>query len=109
MGRLKNQPTRVTDGMIAKRRYPPACSLRLLVDPDPDHLNEEHFGQPSQHNLRTGPRRGRFMCHQMPNLGEALHHAALLCGNMNNFWQAAEQGKSAGILQMERATERDDL
>ncbi len=45
----------------------------------------------------------------MHNLSEALRHVALFCGNMNNFWQAVEQGKSAGMLHMERATEDNHL
>ena len=108
-GRVMNQAQSCADGLIAERRYPSWRRGCLLLNPDPDHVNEEQFGSSPEHHLRAQPRRGRFTCDQMHNLGEALHRAALFRGNMNNFWQAVEQGKSSGMLHMERATEDNHL
>src|SRR5260370_14391944 len=96
-------------GREGRRRSPPACSLRVLVDPDPDHLNEKHFGQPSQHDLRTRLQRGRFTYHQTHKIGEALRHAPLFSGNVDDFGQDVEQGGRTGMLKMEHATEHDYL
>ena len=46
-----NQAKGRAEGPITQRPDPPDSGFSLLVDPEPDDLNEEQLDQASQHHL----------------------------------------------------------